>query len=504
MPNKTSSSLRQAILRWFILLPLLLTAILLVFFIGLYGHVFGTLTMERFSQVLLESLLTVMLVVLTVISAAGVIINRHFRHIDQLLQEFAAFFSRAATQPAEMNVADIPYRELKTIALGANRLVMERDRLMTQIQDSEEKLRQITENMDEVFWLEAAGEARVLYVNPAFEKVWGQSCTALYEDPSLFISSVHPDDRDQMKERTRQTTDAPSEWEYRICRPNGEIRWIFSRFFPVRDETHTVVRYAGIARDITWRRQAEAELVQAKEAAEAASQAKSRFLATVSHELRSPLNGIIGFTQLLEHSDLPPAEAEYVQHLQSSANSLLHLINDLLDLSKMEAGKLQLDPHPFHLKDVMEETLAPFQITAGDKALHLELKLDPAIPECLVADALRIKQIVNNLVSNALKFTREGRVEVFLQTAPLNHSQLTLELKVTDTGIGIDPQELQRLFSPFEQADNSTTRQYGGTGLGLSIARSLAQLMQGDLQAESQPGKGSCFTCRVVVERCEL
>ncbi|SMP51753.1 PAS domain-containing sensor histidine kinase [Anoxynatronum buryatiense] len=503
MPKKSSSSLRQAVLRWFILLPLLLTAILLVFFIGLYVHVFGTLTMERFSQVLLESLLTVLLVVLAVITAAGVIINRHFRHIDQLLQEFATFFSQAATQPIQIDVTEIPYRELKTIALGANRLVMERDRLMAQTQENEEKLRQITENMEEVFWLESAAEAKILYVNPSFEQVWGQSCDALYADPAIFLKSVHPDDRALVSLGSDQPIEHPYEREYRICRPNGEVRWIFSRFIPVRNEALAVVRYAGIARDITWRRQAEEALVQAKEAAESASQAKSRFLANVSHELRSPLNGIIGFSQLLDLADLPPAEAEYVYHLKSSAESLLHLINDLLDLSKMEAGKLLLDPHPFHLPSFMNDTLAPFQITAAEKKLTLSLTLAPDIPECLEADTLRLKQIVNNLVSNALKFTREGSVQVHVQATPLNNRRFTLELRVTDTGIGINPQELQRLFDPFEQADTATTRQYGGTGLGLSITRNLARMMQGDLQAESQPGKGSCFICLMEMDQCE-
>jgi PAS domain S-box-containing protein len=263
-------------------------------------------------------------------------------------------------------------------------------------------------------------------------------------------------------------------------------------FHPVPQSGETLVQVYGL--DISERKLSEKRLTELKELAEEHSHYKSTFLANMSHELRTPMNGIIGLTQLLKETELDEIQYDYADKVSKSADSLLLLINDILDISKIEAGKLDIDPHVFDLHEMLYESLSVLELLAKQKKVSLELRIDPAIPNNLIGDALRIRQIILNFLTNAVKFTDSGGY-VFLNVSlqELKPTSTRLLFSIEDTGIGIPQDKLSHVFGKFNQVSKSTTRQFGGTGLGLAISKELAELMDGKVGVESTEGSGSTF-----------
>jgi signal transduction histidine kinase/CheY-like chemotaxis protein len=279
------------------------------------------------------------------------------------------------------------------------------------------------------------------------------------------------------------------DFEYRLPDEGPSQVWHSVSGYPVFDETGAFTGYRGVGRDISRRKSAEAALTKAKEAAETANVAKSRFLANMSHEIRTPMNGILGMTELLLDTPLSDEQKRFAQTVYDSGQSLLAIINDILDFSKIEAGKLELEAAPFNPRQVVEDVVALLASRAHQKGVELACNIDPALPESQIGDSGRLRQVLTNLIGNAIKFTDQGHVLVAVDQAPGNSWKFT----VADSGIGMPEAVRERLFEPFSQADTSFTRRYGGTGLGLAISRQLARMMGGEIGVESAPGAGSRF-----------
>ena len=273
----------------------------------------------------------------------------------------------------------------------------------------------------------------------------------------------------------------------------GERISLLTTKVPLLDEHGVAIGIAGIGRDITKRREAEIEMLRARQAAEAASRAKSEFLANMSHEIRTPLNGILGMTELALDTELTAEQRDYLQTVKLSSDALLTVINDILDFSKIEAGKIDLELMDFNLRDCLESTLKTLAVRADEKRLELLCEIAPQVPEVVGGDSSRLRQIVTNLIGNAIKFTEKGEVSLKVQPEGAAGETRMLHFVVSDTGIGVPPDKQKLIFDPFAQADSSTTRRYGGTGLGLTITARLVAMMGGKIWVESQVGRGSQF-----------
>ncbi len=276
-------------------------------------------------------------------------------------------------------------------------------------------------------------------------------------------------------------------------RYDGQKIWLSTTKVPLRNDDGNVVGMVGIGRDITIAKQAGEEMLAAKNAAEIANRTKSEFLANMSHEIRTPMNGIVGMTELLAATTLSFEQREFLELVQQSANSLLRLLNDILDFSKIESGQIELEETPFNLRECIGNAIKLLTLKADEKGLELAGRIDPAIPNQLIGDPGRLRQIIVNFVGNAIKFTHSGEVVVDVNPEHVSESQALLHFSIRDTGIGIPKDKQQKIFEAFEQADASTTRKYGGTGLGLTISSRLIEQMGGRVWVDSEVGVGSTF-----------
>ncbi|MDO9338374.1 MAG: ATP-binding protein [Caulobacter sp.] len=341
------------------------------------------------------------------------------------------------------------------------------------------------------------------YVNRELTKVGAED--TFYEHPQTYedlcadiFQGIDPRDRPVVEEAWQRHMQTGQRYNpvYRVNRQDGREVWVQGAAKLFAREDGKPLRLVGALQNMSDRKAAEAELIQAKNDAEAANTAKSTFLATMSHEIRTPLNGVLGMAQAMASDDLTAVQRERLEVIRQSGESLLAVLNDVLDLSKIEAGKLDLDEADFDIRDLARGAHAAFTAIANKQGLSFDLKIEPSAHGVYRGDPTRVRQILYNLISNALKFTEAGEVRVVVA-----RSDGTLTFKVSDTGIGIAPGPLAKLFGRFEQADASTSRRYGGTGLGLAICRQLTERMGGEIGVESEIGKGAVFTVTLPLAR---
>jgi len=371
-----------------------------------------------------------------------------------------------------------------------------------QMEQSETRLRLATEIADLVVWEYSFHKRRLQYASGRMPSVFSGD---LPYDRLIqaWLERIHEDDRERVGQLWAHHTEMGSRFhcEYREYDRLGRIVWRQNVADTVRDAEGRPDRIIGVIRDVTEQKLAELAIEQARAAAEAANRAKSEFLANMSHEIRTPLNGVLGVAGALARTSLSADQKQMVDIIAHSGQVLEALLSDVLDLARIESGKFELRPETFDLGGALKEIASLFQASAAAKGLDLVVDLDPSLQGGFIADPVRIRQIVSNLMSNAVKFTTEGSVTLKAVATSEADGAAAMRISVTDTGIGFDDETRQRLFERFEQADGSITRRFGGTGLGLAISRSLADMMGGRLWAESRPGEGSTFTLELELNR---
>jgi two-component system sensor histidine kinase/response regulator len=401
---------------------------------------------------------------------------------------------------------------VRIVMLSFNQVVIvirditERRRAAEALQTSLEEFRTLAEAMPQIVWITGADGGNVY-----FNQRW-VDYTGLTLEESLghgWNEPFHPDDQQRAWDAWQHATATVGTYvlESRIRRADGVYRWWLIRGVPLRDATGNVLKWFGTCTDIHDLKLAEleisrtnqaleAEIVErkrAEDAAETANRAKGQFLANMSHEIRTPLNGVVGMTELALGTDLSTEQREYLDIVKSSGELLLSVIDDILDFSKIEAGKLTVDAIPFDLGGCLVTTLKLLATGAHLKGLELACDIRPDVPAAVVGDPSRLRQIVTNLIGNAIKFTQHGEVVLTVETETQTDDAATLRFSVSDTGIGIPQEHKEAIFKPFVQADGSMTRKYGGTGLGLAISTNLVSLLGGRIWLESETGKGSTF-----------
>ncbi|HVE16821.1 MAG TPA: PAS domain S-box protein [Chthoniobacterales bacterium] len=366
---------------------------------------------------------------------------------------------------------------------------------------SETKYRELVEGF-ELIVFQTDADGRWLFLNSAWERVTGYSLEeTLGTSYERFVAVA---DRVDIGEARRQKLSGEveaSEIAFRLTRKDGAILWLEGDCRVKRDATGAITGTMGTLADVTRRRQAEQDLIAAKEAAEAANRTKSEFLAVMSHEIRTPLNGVLGFSNLLQHTRLDDTQQEYLRTIAGCGDTLLAIIDDILDFSRMESGKLELESRAFDIRECVEHVLDVHATRAFSRKLELVSEFDGEVPSVVVGDSGRLRQILSNLVSNAVKFTQTGEIVVGCRLVWLGGTDVTMEFCVSDTGIGIEREKQELLFEPFVQADSSMSRRYGGSGLGLAICRRLVRAMNGQISVSSEPGQGTKFTFTVRLKR---
>ncbi|WP_370298814.1 PAS domain-containing protein, partial [Pontibacterium sp.] len=417
------------------------------------------------------------------------------------------------------------------------RLQAQRDKTTRELAESQRRLATLIANLPGVVYRGVdIPQWSVEFVSGGCEEQTGYTPEELVSGEVIDYSDlIHPEDRDRVQEEIRQalSEQRPYRVEYRIHTRTGEEKWMWEQGCGVFGPDGVLQAQEGFVTDISEQKQAQAqtqalqeelltinarlekqfeartaelkasheELRKAKGVAEQASKAKSEFLANMSHEIRTPMNGVIGMSELLGNTLLSTQQREYLSLIQQSADTLLRLLNDILDFSKIEAGKLELEAIDFKLRDTLGDTLQALAVRASEKGLELVGHIPPEVSDALIGDPGRLRQIIVNLVGNAIKFTEQGEILVEVRQQAVTAEEVSLLFSVSDTGIGIPPEQQQHIFDSFSQVDSSISRRFGGTGLGLAISSQLVDMMGGEMSLDSTAGVGTAFHFTLVLKR---
>jgi PAS domain S-box-containing protein len=371
--------------------------------------------------------------------------------------------------------------------------ISERRAMEQALSASEQQFRSLIGNIPGISYRSLLqGEHPMVFISDAVERITGYPCADFIGTPARrsFGNLIHAADRVRVSETIAGALrdNRPYLVEYRLLHADGSTRWLWENGTSVRNEAGEAYWLDGVILDITERRQMEEALREAKENAEQAAAARASFVANMSHEIRTPMNAILGFTDVLLDGELASDQRRHLDTIRSAGRALLRLLNEILDTAKLEKGAVELEQNDYNLLSLIDELSSTLAANARAKGLHVDIHYDPALPTCLRGDELRVRQVLTNLLDNAIKFTQQGSVTL---RAALDDGQLHFAVK--DTGIGIAPDRLAAIFEPFTQADASMTRRFGGTGLGTTISKQLVELMGGRIWAESAPGQGTTF-----------
>ncbi|MDX2342511.1 MAG: PAS domain S-box protein [Acidimicrobiia bacterium] len=383
----------------------------------------------------------------------------------------------------------------------AARPIDERRKSEQALRSSEERFRLLAENSTDII-SRRGPYGHLSYVSPSVQTVLGYEPSAIVDIDTADL--VHPDEVEQYRKFVMPQGDEPSNATYRMRHADGHYVWLEGSSRLVRDpDSGLPLEYQVVSRDVTERHQAAEELRAAKDAAEVANIAKSQFLANMSHEIRTPMNAILGMTDLALLTELTVEQRDYLTTVGQASNALLDLINDILDLAKIESGRLSLEAIPFSLRDTVADTVGTMSVRTREQGITLEADIDPELPHGFIGDPGRVRQILFNLIGNAVKFTHVGGVTVRVLSTGEESGKYAVRFAVIDTGIGVPEERLDAIFEAFSQADSSTSRKYGGTGLGLAITAELVEMMGGKLTATSVLGEGSTFSFEIPLEQVD-
>ncbi len=393
----------------------------------------------------------------------------HREHLEQLVEERTTFLSEVNKQLQQE--------------------VIQRRQVEDSLQESEQRFRQLAENIHEVFWLSDPHKSEILYVSPAYEEIWGRSCQSLYEKPQSFVDDIHVDDQLEVincfeKQKIGDRTDVI----YRIIKPDNSIRWIRDRSFPIINELGQVYRVAGIAEDITEAKRVEEEINKTLQREKELNELKSSFISMTSHEFRTPLSTVLLSAEMLEHyADKlsPDKKQKLYQQISIGISRMVQLLDDVLSINKADAGKVEFNPVSLNLEDFCQELIAEMQLTAGDK--HTIVFMMSGDCTKAMMDETLLRHIITNLLSNAIKYSPQGGQINF----KLSCNNFDATFLIQDSGIGIPVEDQKRLFESFHRAKNVGNIQ--GTGLGLSIVKRMVDLHQGTITVESEVGMGTKF-----------
>jgi len=383
----------------------------------------------------------------------------------------------------------------------------ERQRATARIQQLEERWQFALEGSGEGVWDWNAHNNEVFF-SRQWKAILGFDEGDIVGDFVAWRKRIHPQDRERCRadlQRHFRGEARVYQSEHRVQCKDGSYKWVLDRGKVVSwSEDGKPARVIGTYADIGDRKEVEKSLLDSKKAAEAAAVAKSRFLATMSHEIRTPMNGVIGMAQLLQETQLNSEQREYLDSILSSGNILVSIINDILDFTRLDADSVKVAAQPFDLEQLCRESLSSLAGNSLDRQLEFVLDYDADSPRVFIGDAGHLRQVLINLLGNAIKFTEQGHIHLRVhEKGPAESAGRLIRIEVQDTGIGIAPDQSERLFEEFTQADSTTTRQYGGTGLGLAISRKLVLLMGGDIGVESEPGEGSTFWVELALEQVD-